>query len=1116
MPLIAPIAFGYIKSAMSSSTSFWQRHRSRVVGSLGLVINLLYWGRGYLEHGPNLFTTYLARDFSHDVWLYIGLLLLIPIFIALGVTIQRAEHERERFKTLFDAARDGIYVRDAAGTIKLANPKFLEIHGLKSEDVIGKRSLELLVLTPQERQRLAQEVRQAILRGEPPTQLFEAPFRRPDGTTGWLQINVAFLKEEGQVKEVLGIIRDITERKRLELELIGQNRVLELLARGAPLPQVLEALCQIIEEQAPGTLCSVLLLENEQLRHGAAPSLPESYNQAVDGLRIGPNVGSCGSAASRKELVIVADTFSDPLWADFRDLAKQYGLRACWSMPITAQDGTVLGTFAMYYREPHRPSPDELQITQQAARMATIAIEHWRTIENIRLSEERYRLLFEHNLAGVFRATLDGRILDCNEAFARTMGCASRAEMLEEHALNFYFDPADREAYLQQLQAKGSVANYELRMRRKDGSPVWILENVNLIRESGAATPIIQGTIIDITERKRAETALQRSQEQLRASEERYRDLVEHANDAIYTLDGYGRFTSFNRKAEEVTGYKLGEVLGRPYTMLIPETERHKARRAFVKNLRGEASMTELTITRKDGQTAIVELSSRPVWREGRVSGIQGIARDITEKKALERLQQEFVSTVSHELRTPLTSIKGYVDLVLAGDTGPLTPDQEEFLRIVAQNTTRLTGLINDLLDMQRLETGRVEFELGEVALSELLRELAQAMRLQAAEKGLSFNVEVEPALKVRGDRERLAQVFNNLLSNAIKYTSAGGVTLRARRMGHAVAVSVSDTGIGLSEKDLQKLFQKFYRSDNPYVRKVGGTGLGLAISKAILERHGGTIAVASQPDQGSTFTVRLPVPALATPLARPTVLVIDDELAIAKLIAKYIERMNYHAETACTANDGFAKAVQLKPQLITLDVLMPDMDGFTLIQKLKSHPETAPIPVIFLSIVQDRLQGLRLGASAYLTKPIDEQKFSETVRNLLDPQGQPVLVVDDDPDFAKLLQRLLQREGWHAEIAHDGEEALAKLRAKPYQLVLLDKHMPKRSGLEVLQELRNQKALAHVPVILMSGSDQAVAQSVEILGAKRFLSKKLSPQALVQEIVAFLEKGSERADKNI
>lgn len=1092
---------------MRKSTSFWQRHRSRIVGSLGFIISSLYLFKDYLVYGPNL-ADHLSQKISHDIWLYSGLLALIPISITLGVIIQRAERERERLQTLFEAANDGIYLRDADGTMKFVNSKFLEIHGLREEDVIGQRSLELLAITPEERQRMAKEIRQAILRGEQPP-MSEAPFRRPDGTIGWIQINVAFLKEANQVREVMGIIRDITERKRLETILARQNNILEQLALGAPLAQVLEQLCRAVEENLPGSLCSVLLLDGLRLRHSAAPSLPDSYNQAVDGLAIGPNAGSCGTAVYRKELVVVSDTLQDPLWAPYRDLARQYRLRACWSMPVLSTDGSVLGTFAVYHRQPHSPGPPELQIIARASHLATIAIEHEQSKSALRASEQRYRLLFERNLAGIFRSTLDGRILDCNEALARILGYDSTDDLKQHRSVETYFDPAEREALLTQLQRQRRLTNLELRLRRKDGSAVWVLENVNLV-ENEREGPVLQGVMMDITEQKRAAEVLQRSQEQLRASEERYRDLVEHANDAIYTLDNYGRFTSFNRKGEEITGYRLSEVLGRSYMTLVRGSERRKIRRAFIKNLRGELNIAEVTVTRKDGQTAILEMSSRPIWRAGHVSGVQGIARDITEKKALERLQQEFVSTVSHELRTPLTSIKGYVDLILAGDTGPLSPEQEEFLNIVSQNTTRLTMLINDLLDIQKLEAGRVEFEFEELKLNELLPELAQGMRVSAEQKKLRFHVELEPQLIVRGDRERLAQVFNNLLSNAIKYTPEGEVALRARKLGNSVTVSVSDTGIGLSEKDLQKLFHKFYRSDHPYVRKVGGTGLGLAITKTILDRHSGKIEVASQLGQGSTFTVWLPalVPSDVT-APHPTVLVIEDELEIAKLIAKYIKKLGYHAETACTAHEGLEKALKLKPQLITLDVLMPDMDGFTLIRKLKSHPETAPIPVIFLSIVQDRLQGLRLGASAYLTKPIDERKFADTVRSLLEPQGQPVLVVDDDQDFAKLLQRLLQREGWSAEIAGDGEEALEKLRTKPYQLVLLDKHMPKRSGLEVLQELRNQKALAHVPVILISGTEQAekMAQSAEILGARKFLSKKLSPQTLVQEIVRFLEE---------
>jgi PAS domain S-box-containing protein len=1207
---------------MTRLRELWSRQRSVIIGSLGILFNLLYLTLDYLEN-PQNWSARLAQEFAQEPWLYIGLFLLIPLFVAIAVLLERTERERRRFQTLFEAASDGIYVRDLDGTIKFANSKFLEIHGVRLEEVIGRRSTELLSLPRPERKRISWMIRQAALRGEPPPPL-EAPFRRPDGSPGWLHVNIAFIKEGHQIREVMGISRDITELKRNELLITSQNRVLELLASGAPLSAILETICRSVEELAPGVLCSILLLEGDRLRHGAAPSLPHDYNQKVDGLKIGPTVGSCGTAAYLKKPVIVSDTFTDPLWADFRDLAQQYGLRACWANPILSQQGEVLGTFAMYYREVRSPSAYELQLIERTAHLASLAIERAQTQAQLRASEQRYRSLFESVPIGLYRSTPEGRIVDANDALVQMLGYPSREKLLETPAQALFCDPADRQRWQAEMDAKGVVSYFVTQLKRYDGTPIWVVDRARAVRDPQGTILYYDGSLVDITEQRRSEEALRasearyralvesspdgigihqdgrvvfinpagarllgaqgpdelvgksvmdllhpdyrevvreriqrslatgqpapplmekfirldgtvidvevtavpimwegrpamqvvfrditerkRMEEELKASEERYRDLFENANDGIYILDRAGRIVSFNRKAEELTGYTFEEVRGQPYTLLVSSgPERKKARRAFLKNMRGQPDKTELTIIRKDGREVILELSTRPIWQGGQIVGIQGIARDITERKELERLKSDFISTVSHELRTPLTSIKGYVDLVLAGDVGPLTPEQKEFLTIVSQNTTRLTELINDLLEIERLESGRIEFEFAELDLAEVLENVARSLHVNAEQKGLEFLTEIPSGLKVRGDRERLAQVFLNLLSNAIKYTPAGTVELRAHQEDDAVVVEVRDTGIGLSESDLQKLFQKFFRSDNPYVRKVGGTGLGLSIAKAIVERHGGTITVTSQLGQGSTFTVRLP--ALARP-ERPLVLVIEDEVAIARLIAKYIEKMGYRAVTAYSAREGFDQAVRLKPDLITLDVLMPDLDGFALIQQLKAHPETAHIPVIFLSIVQDRQQGLRLGASAFLTKPIDERKFYETVRALLEPRGQPVLVVDDDRDYAQLLKRLLERQGFSVELAHDGDDALRKILSKRYQLVILDKNLPKRSGLDVLQEMRNSRSLHRVPVIVISGSAHAeeAEHTAQILGAKKFLSKKLAPQSIVEEIVQFLE----------
>lgn len=1266
---------------MARTAELWRRYRSFIIGSLGLVFTALYLLFDYLQH-PQDFSAELMREFSSDPWLYIGMLLLIPLFLAIGFLLEQTERERQRFETLFEAAQDGIYVRNLDGTIKFANSKFLEIHGVRREDIIGKRSTELLALPRPERKKISWAIRQAILRGETPPPL-EAPFRRPDGSLGWLHVNLAFIKEGSQVKEVLGISRDITERKRTELLIASRNKVLELMARGTPLSEVLETLCRSIEELVPGVLCSILLLEGHKLRHGAAPSLPEEYNRSIDGLTIGPTAGSCGTAAYLKKPVIVSDTFTDPLWANYREIAQQYGLRACWSTPILSHQGEVLGTFAMYYRQARSPSAYELRLIEQTTHLAALilerqriiealhrreqilhavaqaaervlsapswnacaneilqslgqathvsrvyifknyysetgalltdqcyewaapgitpqidnpalqgfdyeqggcqrwvelmskgepivglvrefpqseqevltaqqiksilcmpifvknawwgfigfdecsserlwsdaeidalktaahiiglAIEHESSQELLRASEARYRSLFEAVPIGLYRSTPQGRILDANDALVQMLGYPSREALLETPAQTLFFDISERHRWQAEMNAKGIVQDFVTQLRRYDGTPIWVVDRARAICDSQGTVLYYDGSLVDITEQRQIE-------EQLRASEERYRDLFENANDGIYILDKRGHILSLNRKAQEITGYTLDEILGKSYTVLIPAgPERTKARRAFLKNMRGEPDKNALTILRKDGRPVILELSTRPIWQNAQIVGIQGIGRDITERKELERLKSDFISTVSHELRTPLTSIKGYVDIVLAGDAGPLTPHQEEFLTIVSQNTSRLTALINDLLEIERLESGRIEFEFTELILEEVLHEVARSLKVNAEQKGLKLLVAIEPGLAVRGDRERLAQVFMNLLGNAIKYTSAGTVALKAYKENGTVIVAVRDTGIGLSESDMQKLFQKFFRSENPYVRKAGGTGLGLSIAKAIVERHNGTITVTSQLGQGSTFTVRLP--AQARPQTeRPLVLVIEDELAIARLIAAYIEKMGYRAVTAYSAREGLDQAIRLQPHLITLDVLMPDLDGFALIQQLKKHPATAPIPVIFLSIVQDKQQGLRLGASAFLTKPIDERKFYETVHALLEPQGQPVLVVDDDRDYAQLLQKLLQRQGFFVEIALDGDEALKKIQSTRYQLVILDKNLPKRSGFDVLQEMRNSTSLNRVPVIIVSGSAhlEETAQAAQVLGAKKFLSKKLAPRTIVEEIVKFLESGHE------
>jgi CheY-like chemotaxis protein/anti-sigma regulatory factor (Ser/Thr protein kinase) len=375
------------------------------------------------------------------------------------------------------------------------------------------------------------------------------------------------------------------------------------------------------------------------------------------------------------------------------------------------------------------------------------------------------------------------------------------------------------------------------------------------------------------------------------------------------------------------------------------------------------------------------------------------VVRDVTRETEVDRMKTEFISTVSHELRTPLTSIRGYVELLLDGDVGEISADQREFLELVAKSTVRLANLINDLLDVEKIESGRISMRREPVGLTEVLDQVVRTFQVTAAERGLGLHLAVEgPLAPVAGDADRLNQVFTNLISNAIKYTKQGDVRVSARCAGGEVQIAVADSGIGIAREHMPNLFGRFYRVDNQYTREVGGTGLGLAITKAIVERHGGRVEVDSAPGAGSTFTVRLPALAPeegATPqqVSAPTpegdgdqrrlVLIVEDEPDVARLIASHMARYNLRTAIASTGPEGLRLAKVCRPDLITLDVMLPHMDGWEVLTHLKHDPATAAIPVLVLSILEEADQALQLGADAYLSKPIDSQKLSQAIEHI-------------------------------------------------------------------------------------------------------------------------------------
>jgi PAS domain S-box-containing protein len=363
----------------------------------------------------------------------------------------------------------------------------------------------------------------------------------------------------------------------------------------------------------------------------------------------------------------------------------------------------------------------------------------------------------------------------------------------------------------------------------------------------------LEATNHALNEEIQARTRMEETLQQLAA-------IVESSDDAIFATTPEGLILTWNPGAERLYGYTRDEVLGKHISLLHARKEQEAD--LMEKIGKGErVSQLEAVKLTKDGREIDVSLTLSPILdRKGRMIGASRIARDITDRKLLDRMKDEFVGTVSHELRTPLTAIKGFIELVLDGDAGPVPDTQREFLEVAARNADRLASLINDILDVSRIESQRFEIRIEPTDLVAVLEDVTATFRVMAHTKGLTLRKEVANLPKVLGDAPRLVQVFSNLLSNAIKYTPKGEVGIKAIVSQNGVEVVVHDSGIGLTAEEQSQLFTKFFRGRDPVVSESGGTGLGLVIAKAIIEKHQGNIDVETRPGEGTRFRVVLPV----------------------------------------------------------------------------------------------------------------------------------------------------------------------------------------------------------------------------------------------------------------
>ncbi len=530
----------------------------------------------------------------------------------------------------------------------------------------------------------------------------------------------------------------------------------------------------------------------------------------------------------------------------------------------------------------------------------------------------------------------------------------------------------------------------------------------------------------------------------------------------------------------------------------------------------------------RDGQRLVLRICTTPITGASGTDFGQVISlRDITSEDEVVQMKNEFVSTVSHELRTPLTSIKGYVDLILDGDAGEINEIQREFLSIVKENSDRLVNLINDMLDISRIESGRIHLKVEPESVYELAEGAVDTFRAVLAQTGRSVELELDDDLPmVLADRDRVRQVLINLISNALKYSPEGGrITLQAVRDtdSNCVKFCVTDEGLGISEEDQKLLFTKFYRVDSALTREIGGTGLGLSICKSIIEHLGGEIGAVSALGEGSTFwftlptapeqSVKLPKKPLR-PIEGGLVLVVDSDVEVAALIETYLRRRGFEVLQAHCAEDALALAIAAKPDVITLDVILEEGDGFALLTQLKEHPDTLSIPVVVLSVVCDEGRSCRFGAANYLEKPIDQGQLLDIVSSLAGSTDSPmVLIVDDDRSVNNVLAEILRRRGFTVAQAFDGTEAIGTIAHKRPDLMLLDLRMPKMDGYEVIKTVKKHPEWGEIPIVVMTAHAVDLSQVDILAETAAQISKPLSPNDIAARVEQFFSARNEEEE---
>lgn len=990
--------------------------------------------------------------------------------------LNHANQQIHFLESIIDNAPIAIFTKNARHNfrIDLWNKAAEQLFQIPKSVILGKVTHDLW---PKEEADIFAADDTQVITQQTTIDIIEEKSHKADGTIAFLHTQKVPIinAQDGKTDFLLAICHDITQEKLFKERDIAHIKTLSLIMMDStPLDAVLEAIVTDVEKMHPAILCCILLL-NEDGTHlllGAAPSLPKSYTDAIDGVAISTSTGSCGTAAYLKQRVIVSDIQQSPLWEGYKELAAESNLGSCWSEPIFNSMGDVLGTFSMSHAGVYTPNNNEINTIVSAAQLAALAIERKQANTRLKESEERHRLLFEHSRDAL--VTSDAKTLHkftaANKAALALFQVDSEDALLalSPVALSPQYQPdgqASKDKALHMAQIAIDKGSHVFEWQHKKTHGELILCNITLTTLTINGQLVVQACIRDITAHKQAQLELCQQLEKitateyaLRLSQERFRALWDTAADVVIILDEQGHIQYTNPAIFTVFGYHIEEALDQNISLLQPLKLRHAHHQGFNHYIQSKQKQInwhniQTNGLHKNGHEFPIEISFSYAEINGQPL-FAGFIQDISERKqaelllaqkttelersnqqlqsfthkleakVLQRTQElqsaleqanaatlaksEFLAMMSHEIRTPVNGIIGMAQLL---DMSSLSLEQESFLRAIRTSSNTLLALINDILDLSKIEAGKLELENHAFLLAQIFTSLSTLLKPLIEKKQLHFVcylAEDLPQIAI-GDHLRLTQIISNLMTNALKFTHKGRIELYANietidDLHFRLMVKVTDTGIGIAPERQHRLFQVFSQVDSSTTRQYGGSGLGLSICKRLAEAMSGSIEVESVVGKGSSFSFNV-VLGIGTELDTPTpspelqvqytsapnVLIVDDNVVNQVIMLKFLAKLNIKADVASNGKEALKKVQQQDFDLIFMDIQMPEMDGLTATQQIRKMPLAKQPYIVALTanaFENDRERSLKIGMNDFLSKPFLFEHIKNKIAELCHWQG--------------------------------------------------------------------------------------------------------------------------------